>query len=204
MPCEVLELLVPADAKAFSGLYPIFSLPDAFTISLPVYDPSPACGLSNTDVLYEVVGELPEWATFKQDEREVDIDVDDAGLVGTAWPMTFTATYRSITQEITFAVSFIDNTKKSVEPVQEQEEPEPEPEEEPAEEETASATTTGWTGWLSLLDLDTIIPGGIVLPPPNPDPLYVPTPPTATLQTVSEKGSTEILFNEAVFEYPDL
>ena len=32
LPCDVLELFTPEGGKPFSPLYPIFELPDAFTI----------------------------------------------------------------------------------------------------------------------------------------------------------------------------
>ena len=52
--------------------------------------------------------------------------------------------------------------------------------------------------------IDNLLPEGVELPPPNPDPNYVPTPPKAKLASISAKGITRIEFNEDVFEYEDL
>ena len=52
--------------------------------------------------------------------------------------------------------------------------PEPEPESEPEVVEKQAST---WDGWKALLEQYSFLPEGIVLPPPNPDPTYVPTPP---------------------------
>lgn len=62
----------------------------------------------------------------------------------------------------------------------------------------------GWEGWKSLLDLKSLLPEGVTLPAPNPDPNYVPTPPKPTLKNISPTGSTAIEFNEDVFIYQNL
>lgn len=57
---------------------------------------------------------------------------------------------------------------------------------------------------MSLLDPAKFLPEGVTLPPPNPDPNYVPSPPIPSIGAISPRGSTEIKFSESVFEYPDL
>ena len=42
------------------------------------------------------------------------------------------------------------------------------------------------------------------LPEPNTDPLYVPTPPKAKVDSVSVKGACVLKFSEDVFELEDL
>ena len=65
-------------------------------------------------------------------------------------------------------------------------EPKPEPESAPDEEEDASVEEivveeeTGWDGWKDLLK-EKSLPKGVKLPPPNPDPSYIPTPPKPAL-----------------------
>ena len=49
-----------------------------------------------------------------------------------------------------------------------------------------------------------VLPNGVSLPRPNNDPDYVPTPPKPILARISPRGTSEIKFNEPVFEYPDL
>ena len=102
-------------------------------------------------------------------------------------------------KDITFKIVFKEETEAAVIDIVEEEEEE---EEETTEEEEVAAV--GWDGWQSLLDIQAILPAGIELPPPNPDPEYVPTPPVPSLAKVSSAGSTKIEFSEEVFEYPDL
>ena len=87
-------------------------------------------------------------------------------------------------------------------------EPEPEPEEEKDDakesEPEPQEPVQGWDGWKSLLNLSELLPEGVNLPPPNPDPSYVPTPPRPTIAKVSPRGATEINFNEDVFVYENL
>ena len=63
---------------------------------------------------------------------------------------------------------------------------------------------SSWDGWKALLKLDEILPKGVSLPPPNPDPRHVPTPPKATLSKVSPRGVTTINFSKEVFVYENL
>jgi hypothetical protein len=51
--------VLPKDAKPFSPLYLVFNLPVAMTVELPLFEPDPACGYSNADVLYQVLGDIP-------------------------------------------------------------------------------------------------------------------------------------------------
>ena len=162
-PCMPLELLPPEDAKPLSPLWLVFTLPDAFTIELPLFEPSPVCGLTNADLVYKVIGDdLPAWATFATDERVVKIDVqDDPLLGGTSVPITIEASYGTIAQEMSFAISFIKEDEEPAAPKPTVVESEPEPEtadEEPIEEVVEDEKPAGWDGWKSLLLLQ-LMPG---------------------------------------------
>ena len=63
---------------------------------------------------------------------------------------------------------------------------------------------SSWDGWKALLEIEKLLPEGVQLPPRNPDPLYIPTPPKAEIGRISARGRTVIEFNEDVFEYEDL
>ena len=92
---------------------------------------------------------------------------------------------------MSFTVRFMEEKEET--------EPEPEPEEEEAK------TEKGWDGQKELVkEKKSILPEGVTLPPPNPDPDYVPTPPKPVLGKVSPRGTTSINFSEDVFSYKDI
>lgn len=152
--------------------------------------------------------ELPSWATFDKDKRVINVVAPvDPKLPGTSVPITIEASYSSLAVEMSFAVSFIGEKEEPAaipRPTVVDTEPEPTPEGEPIEEVVEEVQATGWDGWKSLLLSQ--IPGfsNFELPPPNPDPLYVPTPPVPKLELMGKLGDTRITFSEDVFEYPNL
>ena len=63
---------------------------------------------------------------------------------------------------------------------------------------------SSWDGWKVLLNAADILPKGVSLPRRNPDPTYIPTPPRATIEAFTPKGTTRILFSKDVFMYEKL
>ena len=119
-------------------------------------------------------------------------------MLGTSVPITIEASYGPVAQELSFAVSFI-KTEAPRPPTEEELEPEEPEEKEVVKEKVSGAEVTGWDGWKTLLERL-----NLKLPPPNPDPNYVPTPPIPSLDVMSSEGNTRIKFSKDVFEYPDL
>ena len=62
--CEPTDLVEPKGSKQFSALHLIFFLPLDLTIPLPLYVPEPSCDLSNDDIEYVLMSELPNWIIF--------------------------------------------------------------------------------------------------------------------------------------------
>ena len=183
-------------------------------IQLPLFQPDPACGHSNTDFLYQVSGNIPTWATFYAEKRTVEMNTDLANLLGSSFNLKFTATFESIVKEISFKVNFvkkddpkpppadvptIPNPENPTEPSEKEEEKEKEKEKDKPQQ---SATT--WDGWKALIDFNKLIPGGLKLPAKNPDPTYVSSPPKPALKSLTGKGKATIKFSEPVFEYQNL
>ena len=52
--CVVTTLAEPDDVDSVSPLYLVYELPYFEFINLPLYEPSPACMLSNDDLTYEI------------------------------------------------------------------------------------------------------------------------------------------------------
>ena len=109
---------------------------------------------------------------------------------GETFVVVVEATYELLVQEMSFAVTFMEVASTVPIAVPVPVEPEPEPEEEVVEEEKVEEkpAATGWDGWKSLLNLSELLPEGVTLPEPNPDPNYVPTPPKPTLSKVTAGG----------------
>lgn len=203
LPCKVTELVEPEDGPTeMSSLYLVFDLPYSQLIKLPKYEPSPACGLSNDNVDYTLaLDNLPDWVIFNAEDRTVELAIDEDVSFNTV-KVQIDATYDSHVKTVSFAVSRIGGAGE-VEPmapidsgavITPEAEPEPEPE---AEQQSAST----WDGWKSLLAQYKFLPEGVTLPPPNPDPNYIPTPPIPTIKKVDAKGKTQISFSEDVFMY---
>ena len=98
---------MPKDTKPFSPLYLVFDLPLKMNVELPLLKPERACGHSNIDVLYQVLGAIPQWATFYSEKRTVEMNADLANLPGSSFNLKFTATFESIVKEISFTVNFM-------------------------------------------------------------------------------------------------
>ena len=62
--CQPTELVEPTGSKPFSALHLVFFLPLDLTILLPRYVPEPSCELSNEDIDYVLVNDLPDWIEF--------------------------------------------------------------------------------------------------------------------------------------------
>ena len=62
--CEPTDLVEPEGSKPFSALHLIFFLPLNLDISLPLYFPEPSCDLTNDDIEYVLMNELPNWIIF--------------------------------------------------------------------------------------------------------------------------------------------
>ena len=75
LSCTILELVDPADQPTVSPLYFIFELPHSEVIELPKFEPVPHCGLSNSDLDYEILDSdgMPDWLIFKPEERMVEL-----------------------------------------------------------------------------------------------------------------------------------
>ena len=67
-------------------------------IHLPLYEPDPGCGLSNKDVEYEFVGEVPEWITFDEKSRTITAETSDVGLIGLTSNIEMIARYGQLTK----------------------------------------------------------------------------------------------------------
>ena len=184
LPCEVLELVETDDSPQFSALFPVFELPYSEVVELTHFEPSPLCGATSSDVKYTISEASPEWATFSELERKVEIEAADLSLYGRTETFMFEASYQTVSTEVSFAVAFIAPAKELEVAADESTEEEPTIIEEPVEEEKTEETAapvSGWDGWLALLDMSKYLPAGVTLPPPNPDPNYIPTPPKPTL-----------------------
>ena len=163
-------------------------MPYTESINLPLLEPQPACGLSNDDLTYELVSSdsLPNWATFDAQDRVVDLEINDSVTQSGSVRVEIEAKYEDVTRQISFAVSFINGSEPiEQEPVVPTVEPEPEP-----EPEVVEVKASTWDGWKTLLQQYNFMPEGVVLPPPNPDPAYIPTPPKPTFNDVDARGKT--------------
>lgn len=139
------------------------------------------------------------------------MNADLPNLPGSSFKLKFTATFESIVKEISFTVTFMkkDDPKPPpndvpVAPIKPEDPAEPSEKEKEKEKEKPKPSTSAWDGWKALIDFSKLIPGGLKLPPKNPDPAYVPTPPKLTLKSLTSKGKAQIKFSEPVFEYQNL
>lgn len=102
--CTVTSL-VDDESVNFSALHPVDLPLEDYRIALPILQPEPPCDgeLSNADVQYSLVmegyegdGDTPEWAVFKEDLREVILNVQEEAdikeLTGKSRKFTMTAT----------------------------------------------------------------------------------------------------------------
>ena len=133
---------------------------------------------------------------------------EESSFTASSVTVNIKATYAEFTKEMSFSVAYagIDDSDEELAPVDsEEEEQEPESESEAeSEPEVIDQAASSWDGWKSLLDSYKFLPEGVVLPKPNPDPSYIPTPPKPSIQKFDARGSTEIIFSEDVFMYPNL
>ena len=60
-----------------SVLMMTYELPFSAKVQLPLYEPMPACGRKNSDLKYELINEVPDWVTFDEQKRVVEISTDD-------------------------------------------------------------------------------------------------------------------------------
>ena len=93
------------------------------------------CGLSNTDLIYELVDESsPTWLTFDSEERIIMMNIDEeSSFTASSVTVNIKATYAEFTKEMSFSVAYagIDDSDEELAPVDsEEEEPEPESESE--------------------------------------------------------------------------
>lgn len=106
MPCAVLSLEEAEDHVAISPLVLVFNLPYSQNIDLPLYEPSPNCGLSNADLSYEVINEsLPDWVLFDADGRTVELDIDETVELSSPVKVEIEAKYNGLSKSISFAVT---------------------------------------------------------------------------------------------------
>lgn len=71
-----------------SVLMMTYELPFSAKVQLPLYEPMPACGKKNSDLIYELVGEVPDWVYFDVQKRVVEIETDDdKSLYGSSVPI---------------------------------------------------------------------------------------------------------------------
>ena len=110
----MLSLEEPEESVAMSPLYLVFSLPFSEKVNLPLYEPEPACGLSNQDLTYELIpgdSSLPDWVLFDAEARVVDLEIDESVTFGgPAVKVQIEAKYGEVTKQIAFAVSFINES----------------------------------------------------------------------------------------------
>ena len=109
LPCEVLSLEKPEDAPNFSPLYLSFALPYTTTIELPLFETSPACDLTNADLDYRVIGDLPSFIEFDAGSRVVTALAQDEELLGKTVRVVIQAHYAKddVGRNINFAFVFI-------------------------------------------------------------------------------------------------
>ena len=95
----MLSLEEPADAAVMSPLYLVFTLPYSEKINLPLYEPSPLCGLSNTDLTYELTSEsLPDWIIFDADARSVEVEIEETVTFTGSVNVNIDATYSGLSK----------------------------------------------------------------------------------------------------------
>ena len=114
--CEVTDLVEPDDSK-FSSLYLAFNLPLDLKIYLPLYEPEPACNLSNADIDYSLVDNdndssnpsIPDWITFDVESRTLTAQSNDPKLLGETFKLELKATYQDkASASMKFAIVIID------------------------------------------------------------------------------------------------
>ena len=80
--CQPTDLIEPKGSKQFSALHLVFFLPLKLDIPLPRYVPEPSCNLSNDDIEYVLLSELPDWIEYDEDARRVTAETNDVKLLG--------------------------------------------------------------------------------------------------------------------------
>ena len=211
--CEVTGLIEPEDSR-FSSLYLAFSLPLNLKISLPLYEPEPACNLSNADVDYSIVengNPLPDWVTFDVESRTLTAQSADPLLLGQTFKLELKASYLDkASASMKFAIVIIDrdgdsNLLEQVIDIGEEEvDEEKEEETDDSDDGSTSEPVSSWDGWKKLLLIDLDLGDDFKLPEPITTPGYVPTPPRAKMGKFSVKGETTIKFSEPVFQLKDI
>ena len=65
----------------FSALQLVFEVPFTELIKLPLFEPYPACGLTNKDVSYTIQDNAPTWTEFSDADRTVALSIEDLELL---------------------------------------------------------------------------------------------------------------------------
>jgi len=90
----------------------VYELPFQQTFKLPLYEPEPACGLSNRDVEYAFNDPVPEWVVLNASKRLVVLEPQDVSLFGRNFPFRIRASLGKVETQISFAVNFIKKVEK--------------------------------------------------------------------------------------------
>ena len=78
--CQVTSIIEPSDFSV-SPYNLILELPALQTFVMPLFEPSPQCGYSNTDVNYQLTldndGLAPSWLKINAEKHQIELNVEE-------------------------------------------------------------------------------------------------------------------------------
>lgn len=113
--CKIEELKKLEGEKPFSPLLFVYNLPFETSLELPILEPFPLCGRSNTDLSYSLSKPAPSFVKIDEKSRKLIFEVDDnPETYGTRQRVSVLIGYKDLAAEpVEVLINFMSKKKEA-------------------------------------------------------------------------------------------